>query len=154
MPPNSPKNIANSHKISPKNIAPCSWFFFWSSWGCAPQPWWEEAVQVLGNLFGEIIVVWYIWSCSLKYLFWEIKHKFGEMYHMRPFGYVEINHIFWGHRDMCRWMSYLEEEKKCYLLRPGSFFPPQWGSALHCTTGGKVLKCARPHNFTRIWSKT
>ena len=28
----------------------------------------------------HFIVVWYIWSCRLKYLFWEIKHKFWEIF--------------------------------------------------------------------------
>ena len=34
----------------------------------------------IAKIVKAVIVVWYIWSCSLKYLFWEIKHKFWEIF--------------------------------------------------------------------------
>ena len=36
--------------------------------------------KIYPNIGLVTIVVWYIWSCSWKYFFWEIKHKFWEIF--------------------------------------------------------------------------
>ena len=43
-------------------------------------PVWGDNKKNEGNGKENVIVVWYIWSCSWKYFFWEIKHKFWEIF--------------------------------------------------------------------------
>ena len=95
-----------------------------------------DSIFYVHFIFIHFIVVWYIWSCSLKYLFWEIKHKLWEIFwgqaplsfivendHMSPFGPKVLVHkvilyfIVWISSGEC---------PKYYISAKNSFWDTGW----------------------------